>query len=393
MKRVLVAVFGPVSTDSRVVRQIDALSESFELTVVGYGPFEDPRVTFHQIGDSRDRSPKWGIVRLRQLLEVGLCAARLYSLSYWLLNPAHRRFKRVVQNAVFDLILVNDPEGVAVATRFARANPVVVHDQHEYWPDLFINPLKRWAVTGYRRWYVEKYLAPLPHWITVADGIGKLYRDNFSMTRPVIITNAPGYVDLNPSRVTNNRIDLVFQGIWDPARGIEVMIQALSQLPHHFHLNLIIVGRGKKHLRSIAVQHEVNERVHFHPAVLPSEVANYINVFDVALILNMPVNDGFKFSLPNKLFEAIQARLAIITGPSPEIGKVVTAGQCGLVLDDFSAKSLAENLKKLTATDIEKFKEHSAELAQNLSAEKNAAKMRKMLHEIGSYAGLGETST
>lgn len=391
MKRVLVAVLGPVSTASRVVRQIDALSESFDLTVVGYGPFEDPRVTFHRIGDSRQRNPKWGIVQLRQLLEVGMCAARLYSLSYWLLNPAHQRFKRFVKNAVFDLILINNPEGVAVATRFARGNPVVVHDEHEYWPDLFINPLKRWAVAGYRRWYVEKYLAPLPHWITVADGIGELYRDNFGMTRPVIITNAPGYVDLKPSRVTEHRTDLVFQGIWDPGRGIELMIQALSQLPHHFHLNLIIVGRGEEHLRSISAQHQVDERVHFHAAVQPREVATYINVFDVALILNMPVNDGFKFSLPNKLFEAIQARLAIVTGPSPEIGKIVRAGQCGLVLDDFSAKSLADSLKKLTATDIEKFKRHSGKLAQNLSAEKNAAKMRKMFHEIGSYAVLGDT--
>lgn len=383
MKRVLVVVFGPVSTDPRVLRQIDALSDSFDVTVAGFGPFEDSRVEFQPLGSSGPEGTRsWKAGRLWQLLEVGLCALRLYSLSYWLLHPAHFRFKRYIQSAQFDLILINDSEGVAVSTRFARGNPVVIHDQHEYWPDLFINPLKKWAVAGYRRWYVKKYLSPLPHWITVADGIGELYRKTFDMTKPVVITNAPGFVELQASDVADNRVDLVYHGIWDPGRGIEVMIEALSHIPEHFHLNLIIVGSGKDHLRGVAGQFQVLERVHFHDPVQPRDIAAYINRFDVALIMIMPVNASVKFALPNKLFESIQGRLAIVTGPSPEIEKVVKGEQCGIVLDDFGPESLAKSLTTLSFDDIRQLKERSGDLAKSLSAEENGKILRRTVSDL-----------
>lgn len=383
MKRILIVGFGLLARDPRVLRQIDALSSSFDVTVAGFGPFEDSRVNFEPLGDfGVEGKPNWSSSRLWQLLEVGLCTLRLYSLSYWLLRPAHIRFKRFVEKNHFDLILINDSEGVAVAKRFAKGNPIVVNDQHEYWPDLFINPLKRWAVAGYRRWYVKKYVAPLPHWITVAEGIGDLYRDNFGMSEPLVITNAPGFVELEPSAVSDDRIDLVYHGIWDPARGIEIAIEALSKIPEHFHLNLIIVGRGKEHLVAVAEQWAVGDRVHFFDPVEPRGIAARINGFDVAVIVNIPVNDSEKYALPNKLFESIQGRLAIVTGPSPEIAKIVVDGRCGIVLDNFTAESLADNLRTLSANDIKMFKERSGELAEILSAEENAKRLRAMLTDL-----------
>lgn len=370
-------------TDPRVLRQIDALSESFDVTVAGFGPFADSRVRFESLGDfGPERSQRWKAGRFWQLLEVGLCAVRFYSLSYWVLHPAHLRFKRYIENAYFDLILINDSEGVAVVTRFARGNPVVIHDQHEYWPDLFINPLKRWAVAGYRHWYVKKYLVTLPHWITVAEGIGELYQNSFGLTQPVIITNAPGFVELEPSEVADGRIELVYHGIWDPGRGIEVMIEALSRVPKHFHLNLIIVGHGKNHLRAVAQQLQVVDRVHFIDPVPPRDISTYINGFDVALILNMPVNDSEKYALPNKVFESIQGRLALVVGPSPEIAKVVTEGECGIVLEDFTPESLSKNLEGLSKSDIEHFKERSGFLARSLSAHENATILRGLVSEL-----------
>lgn len=383
MKRVLIVVFGNVARDPRVLRQIDALSDSSDLTVAGFGPFKDSRVNFESLGLSGYQSSRqFWLGRLWQILEVALCTMRLYSLAYWVLRPAHFRFKKFLRSQKFDLILINDSEGVAVATRFARGNPTVVHDQHEYWPDLFINPLKKWAVAGYRRWYVKKYLSPLPNWITVAEGIGELYRGNFGMTEPIIITNAPGFIELEASDVTDNRVDLVYHGIWDPGRGIEVMIEALKHIPAHFHLNLIIVGNGKDHLRAVADQFQVLDRVHFHEPVQPRDIAAYINRFDVALIMNMPVNASEKFALPNKLFESIQGRLAIVTGPSPEIEKVVRSEQCGIVLDDFGPESLAKSLTTLSIEDIRQFKERSGDLAKSLSAEENGKILRQTIGNL-----------
>lgn len=377
--RILLVVFGPVATDPRVLRQIDALSDAFDITVAGYGPFDDSRVRFHALADAGSlQTLTWKLGRVWQLAEVMLCALRLYSLSYWLLHREHFRLGRFLRGENFDLVLINDSEGVAVATRAASPGTTIMHDQHEYWPDLFINPLKRWAVRGYREWYVRKYLAPLPNWITVAEGIGALYRENFGLTEPTIITNAPGFVALEPSPVEDTRIDLVYHGVWDPGRGIEVMIEALSMVDHRFHLNLIIVGHGSEHLRLVAERFSVSDRVHFVDPVPPRDIAAHINPFDVALVLNMPVNQSEKFALPNKVFESIQGRLALAVGPSPEIARVVTENQCGLVLDDFESHTLAKALTALAPAQIVQLKRKSHSAASRLSAEENA----KILHDV-----------
>ncbi len=383
MAQVLLVVFGPVATDPRVLRQIDALSDEFSVTVAGYGPFEDSRVTFEPLGQAGPiRNLSWKAGKLWQTLELGLCSLRLYTLSYWLLHPAHFRFKRLLRSKTFDLILVNDSEGVAVATRHSPSTTVVIHDQHEYWPDLFINPVKRWAVQGYREWFVKKYLAPIPHWITVAEGIGQLYQKHFGLTQPVIITNAPGLEKCEPSRVARQRIDLVYHGVWDPGRGIEIMIEALSRANDRFHLNLIIVGQGHEHLHGVAKKWGVSARVHFVDPVQPRDIASLINQFDLGLVLNIPVNQSEHYALPNKVFESIQGRLGLIVGPSPEIAKVVSDGQCGVVLTDFGADTLAETLGSLSDDKIRHFKEKSHVLASQLSAEKNGGILRAMVREL-----------
>ena len=160
------------------------------------------------------------------------------------------------------------------------------------------------------------------------------------------------------------------------------MIEALSHIPEHFHLNLIIVGSGKDHLRDVADQFQVLERVHFHDPVAPREISKFIGQFDVALLVIAPINASLRFALPNKLFESIQGRLAIVTGPSPEIEKVVKGGQCGIILDDFSPESLAQGLSKLSLDDIAHFKERSGELAKIFSAEKNAKILRQTISAL-----------
>jgi hypothetical protein len=78
-------------------------------------------------------------------------------------------------------------------------------------------------------------------------------------------------------------------------------------------------------------------------------------------------------ALPNKLFEFIQARLALVVGPSPEMARVVREHECGLVTRDFTSQSLAEALASLTPASIAAYKRQSNRAAGQLNAEQNRA--------------------
>jgi hypothetical protein len=101
------------------------------------------------------------------------------------------------------------------------------------------------------------------------------------------------------------------------------------------------------------------------------ELVRATNNYDIGIYLLPPVNINQQFSLPNKLFEFIQARLAVAIGPSPGMARIVQDYGCGIVVDDFAPETLAAGLNGLTPTDIARFKRASDAAAKELCAEKN----------------------
>src|SRR5690606_30214495 len=101
------------------------------------------------------------------------------------------------------------------------------------------------------------------------------------------------------------------------------------------------------------------------------EVVSFIHRYDVGVFLLPPINFNYANTLPNKLFEYIQARLAVAVGPTPEMAAIVRKYGIGLVADDFTPASLAEKLNALTEDDVKLFKQRSSLAARDLSAENN----------------------
>ena len=69
-----------------------------------------------------------------------------------------------------------------------------------------------------------------------------------------------------------------------------------------------------------------------------------INKYDMGVFLLPPINFNYENTLPNKLFDFIQARLGIAIGPTPEMAEIVNHYKIGLVSEHFTAASLASRL-------------------------------------------------
>jgi hypothetical protein len=128
----------------------------------------------------------------------------------------------------------------------------------------------------------------------------------------------------------------------------------------------------------------VNTRnnVRIIPSVKMQEIIPTIKKYDIGVFIVPPANFNLKHTLPNKLFEYIQARLAVAIGPSPEMQEIVKKYQCGFISDDFSPKSMAELLNRQTAESIYQFKMNADIAAGELNNEKNFVALECLLSSL-----------
>jgi hypothetical protein len=89
----------------------------------------------------------------------------------------------------------------------------------------------------------------------------------------------------------------------------------------------------------------------------------------VSIVFLPPTNFNLANALPNKFFEAVQARLGVIVGPSPAMVSLVREYGFGTVTEDFTTDALTATLKSLTPELVSGWKQAAHEAAHALSAE------------------------
>ena len=94
-----------------------------------------------------------------------------------------------------------------------------------------------------------------------------------------------------------------------------------------------------------------------------------------------PLTANLEHALPNKFFDLIQARVAIVTGPSPEMAGIVREFGCGVVADGFTLDALVAALEELTPEGIAAMKEGAGRAAEVHSAERNRDTLLALVDE------------
>jgi glycosyltransferase involved in cell wall biosynthesis len=233
------------------------------------------------------------------------------------------------------------------------------------------------------------YIPQLAGMVTIGEGLANEYEKNFGI-RPVVITNATAYHEIAPTPVAPGKIRLVYHGIANPSRRLELMIEMMRHLDDRFTLDLILMtsnfasGRTREYIASLHRSAQQDSRISVLPQLPSHEIVPFINRYDVGVFLLPPVNFNYANTLPNKLFEYIQARLAVAVGPTPEMAAIVRKYENGIVADDFSPADLAAKLKSLSVESLTRMKEQSGLAAKELAAEKNKTiLLRTVEHIIG----------
>jgi glycosyltransferase involved in cell wall biosynthesis len=360
-KRALVMCYSAVGSDARVTKQIRWLEAAgFRVDILSQGP-EHPDATGR--GFRIGYPPLW----LR--------------LVIYALLPPRARFRWLVGRYLptselsgqkYDLIIVNDHHLLpwVVNAVPAMANGPVVLDLHEVYSGNGTSLVYKLLIARYDDWLLTFITNPVfTKYMTVAEGIADLYRDQYGVPRPGVIRNVAPYVDLEPSPVDPERIVLVHHGYAAVERGIDIMLDALLALDQRFVMVLMVLG-DERSLAPLRNHPAVAAgRAVFREPVGVTEVARALNEYDLELIFFPPRFPNNTYALPNKFFEAVQGRLGIVIGESPEIVGFVREHGLGIVVDGWTAADMAAAINALSTEDIVAMKQASGRAARLLSTE------------------------
>jgi glycosyltransferase involved in cell wall biosynthesis len=379
-KKILIIALSDLRFDARVRRQLEAVKDHYAVTVAGFGADSPQGYTLFTLRPTP-------LTFWRKAVTSVLLLLRFYPVAHRMLHDYEHTLKKNLQKENFDLVIANDAETLPLAFSFSN-NPKVLFDAHEYAPRHFEDKLT-WRIffQRFNVWLCKKYIPRTAGMITVGKALAKEYEKHFHV-QPLVVPNANNYFDLAPSPVENGKIQLVHMGIANRSRRLELTIELARYLDDRFTLDLYLLTPGFASKRTAEYINELKTaamsttNVRVLPPIKGTELVRTINSYDIGVFLLPPINFNYANTLPNKLFDFIQARLGIAIGPTPEMAEIVNFYGNGVVADNFTPESLALKMNQLTHNDIITFKQNSARAAKDFNAEKNAAVMQQMISRI-----------
>ena len=387
MKKVFIFCESDPNKEPRVIRTIEALEKNYEITVCGYCPYEGKK--YIDLGEFVERKKPISFhLKFPSIIRKPISAFLnifYYKKSENVLNPLFSIQKAIdkLKNSEPNVIICHGLGFLQLCTelKFKAEKAVLVLNAHEYYPAEFEDK-PEWKETG------EKYLRVLNScafeidlMFAVNETIGQRYKNEFAISF-VEIVNAPDYEEqLNPVK-TGSIIKIVHHGVALANRKIELMIEAVLKSTITCELHLILMPTERAYFEGLKIKYGSEKRIIFSNPVEVKQISKYLNQFDIGLFYLEPVNYNWKHALPNKLFEFVQARLAVIVSPNPEMKKMVEKYNLGWVTNDFTSESLINTIDAVSNQKINEFKNNSDKSAQELSSIKTKQLMLESVNRL-----------
>ncbi|ANS77940.1 capsular polysacchardie synthesis protein [Serinicoccus hydrothermalis] len=356
--RLLIMAWSTLRSDARVLRQIRLFSSRYAVTTLGYGEAPDGVVEHLRLPDE--------VVHWHK--DRRLLVLRRFEAAYRSAPVTLEAAELLAGQRRFVVVLADDIDTLPLALDLAPTGGVHA-DLHEYHPRQN-EESRRWRtfVAPYYRWLVRRY-GPLADSVTtVGEGIAREYRLRFGL-RAGVVVNAPQFVDLDPRPVEGGApLRLVHSGNAQRHR-LDVILEAMELVTRPMTLDLYLMPNDPAYLEQLRERYAGSASVQIHPPVAPHELPATLNAHDVGVYVLPPVSFNHLWALPNKIFDFVQGRLALVVGPSPEMSALVRRHGLGLVSADFTAQALAATLDSLDAEQVAGFKAAADEAAHELSAE------------------------
>lgn len=373
MTSLLIVSFSELRRDPRVQRQIALFADRYDVTTVGFGPAPHPGVEHVELPEDTQAWPSH-----KEYLLTGR-----YRRAYWAMSAVGAAYERLADRVgTMDVVLANDVNTLPLAL-WLRPRRGIHADLHEYAPREKEHVRSwRWFIAPYQRWICRTCLPLMASVTTVSPGLAEAYEREFGV-RAAVVTNAAAYEE-RPVRPTGSPIRLLHTGVARANRRLESMIEAMAEAPEGITLDLMLVPSEPGYIEALRAEAEHVPAVTLREPVPYAELVDTVAGYDASVVVFPATTFNLEHSLPNKLFEAVQARTGVIVGPSPDMAELVTKHRLGAVLEGSDAASLRAVLDTLEPSTVDYWKRNADAAAHDLSAE---VQVRAWDEAIGRIAG------
>ncbi|MGZ3733303.1 MAG: glycosyltransferase, partial [Parachlamydiaceae bacterium] len=167
----------------------------------------------------------------------------------------------------------------------------------------------------------------------------------------------PSFLEEEKQRlhISNSQLVISFIANLGEERQLTQLIEAVKETPR---VTLVVGGDGPCGGFVQDASRKYSNIIYLG-YVHPSKVPLYTAISDIIFYGFDPSNPNSKFSAPNKLFEALAAGKAVLTGDFGEIGRIVKETECGFVVNDYSIMEIKNTFATLKAETLDQFKENA----------------------------------
>lgn len=368
-KTIVMLVTSEGLTDPRVARSMRAARrEGFRIRLVCRAPLSDTKpappegVEVHWVPRPR------GWHRLRQLLarpqnvsNNGRVAAPAFARLWirpwelWILGGiAWFTWQAVAKVRRHPAILyhANDFDTLPAGVFLSRLKKApLLYDAHELFWDQFSGTSRQFRAIlfGLEHWFIR-----FAHKVvTVNQSIAETLSVRHEVPMPSVVMNCPSAPE---SGTTGNGggtplqggvARVIYQGIFMRDRGLEELIQS-ARWYESSELCLRGYGEHEPVLRELVKSEGVEGRVHFLPPADPARMVESLAGFDIGVVPYRATSTNNRLCLPNKVFEYLQAGLALAVSAFPELQRVVKETAAGEVFDPDNPRDIAWAINALT---------------------------------------------
>lgn len=372
-QKIIISVINDLVTDQRVDRQATTLSENgYDVLVIG-----------RRLRKSLPLgSRSYKTVRLHLPFEKGFLFYSLFNkILFWYLL-----FTKA------DVLLANDLDTLLPNYLVSKIKGIrLVYDSHEYFtevPELVNHPYKKKIWTR-----IEKFIFPrLTHVMTVNNSIAGIYFSKYNV--PVSVVRNLPVKRIEPFKpvlrsewgLPANEKIFLFQGSGiNVDRGAEEAIEAIKMVNGAV---LLFIGGGDvlQTLRKKVAEEKLSSKVFFIPKQPMKELIRFTSMADAGLTLDKNTNLNYKYSLPNKIFDYIQAKIPVLASDLTEVRLIVAKYNIGMITPEVTPVSIAETMNKMISDPLrfEEWKKNLNIAAEELCWEKEQQNFLTLFTDGGS---------
>jgi len=361
--RIVVSVSNDIVTDQRLHRICSTLVDNkYDIILLGRKKRNSP-----QLGEY-----SFATKRFRLLFEKG-------PMFYACLNV---RIFLFLLFAKADIFLSNDLDTLPanyLASKIRRKK--LVYDSHELFtevPELQGRP----RIKAFWERIEKRILPNIKYSYTVCESIAAYYNQKYGIDMK-LVRNLPTKKEIQiPFHERGNVF--IYQGVLNKGRGLEMLIESMVHLKEY---QLIIAGSGdiEDKLKHIAAEHKADNVVfagRIPPDVLHALTCKAILGFSLEEDLGL----NYRYALPNKIFDYIQAGVPLMVSKLPEMEKIVTyynLGQCSIAS---AAQQLTSEIQNMIGnrTKLELYHQNCKKAAENLNWENEQKILTSLFESIKS---------